>query len=79
MIDVHCCGSTPAEGSLPSRLPQQVIITPLYRLFLLAPVPGLLSETGVLFDSYVGIIVIHVAFQMGLRVIVRGLTPGTKG
>lgn len=44
---------------------QQVIITPLYRLFLLIPVPELLSETGVLFDGYLGIIVIHVAFQMG--------------
>ncbi|HSK91116.1 MAG TPA: carbohydrate ABC transporter permease [Euzebyales bacterium] len=51
-------------------LPQQVVITPLYRLFLLIPVPGFLSDTGVLFDSYLGIIVIHVAFQMGFCVFV---------
>jgi multiple sugar transport system permease protein len=51
-------------------LPQQVIITPLYRLFLLIPVPEFLSDTGVLFDSYLGIIVIHVAFQMGFCVFV---------
>lgn len=51
-------------------LPQQVIITPLYRLFLLIPLPEFLSDSGVLFDSYLGIILIHVAFQMGFCVFV---------
>jgi len=46
-------------------LPQQVIITPLYRLYLLLPLPEWLSDTGLFFDSYFGIIAIHVAFQIG--------------
>jgi multiple sugar transport system permease protein len=46
-------------------LPQQVIITPLYRMFLLIPLPYWLSESGTLYDSYLGIIAIHVAFQTG--------------
>ena len=33
-------------------LPQQVIITPLYRLYLLIPLPGFLSSSGYLYDSY---------------------------
>jgi multiple sugar transport system permease protein len=46
-------------------LPQQTIITPLYRLYLALPLPDWLSDSGLFFDSYVGIIAIHVAFQMG--------------
>lgn len=46
-------------------LPQQVIITPLYRIFLAIPLPDWLASSGLLFDSYFGIITIHVAFQMG--------------
>ncbi len=46
-------------------LPQQVIITPLYRMFLALPLPRWLADSGVFYDSYVGIIAIHVAFQMG--------------
>ena len=46
-------------------LPQQTIITPLYRMYLAMPLPEWLSDTGLFFDSYVGIIAIHVAFQMG--------------
>ena len=46
-------------------LPQQTIITPLYRMYLAMPLPDWLSDTGLFFDSYVGIIAIHVAFQMG--------------
>lgn len=44
-------------------LPQQVIITPLYRLYLMLPLPG--SDTGTFYDTYLGIIAIHVAFQLG--------------
>ena len=51
-------------------LPQQVIITPLYRMFLAIPLPHWLSDTGLMFDSYFGIITIHVAFQMGFCVFV---------
>ena len=46
-------------------LPQQVIITPLYRMYLAIPLPVWLSDSELMFDSYVGIIAIHVAFQLG--------------
>jgi multiple sugar transport system permease protein len=46
-------------------LPQQVIISPLYRMYLAMPLPEWLSDSGLFFDSYVGVIAIHVAFQMG--------------
>jgi len=51
-------------------LPQQVIITPLYRLFLEIPLPAFLSSSETLYDSYWGIILIHVAFQSGFCVFV---------
>lgn len=51
-------------------LPPQVIITPLYRLYLLIPLPGFLSSSGYLYDSYTGLIVINVAFQIGFCVFV---------
>jgi multiple sugar transport system permease protein len=51
-------------------LPQQVIITPLYRLFLEIPLPSFLSESESLYDSFYGIIAIHVAFQLGFCVFV---------
>jgi multiple sugar transport system permease protein len=46
-------------------LPQQVIITPLYRLYRSVPLPLWMSDSGTLFDSYWGIILIHVSFQVG--------------
>jgi multiple sugar transport system permease protein len=46
-------------------LPPQVIIVPLYRLYLALPLPVPLSDHGVLYDSYVGVILIHVIFQTG--------------
>lgn len=56
-------------------LPPQVVITPLFRMYLNIPVPtdsvmvgGLrlaLSDNGLLYDQYLGMIVIHVAFQLG--------------
>jgi multiple sugar transport system permease protein len=51
-------------------LPQQVIITPLYRLYLLIPLPSFLSSSGLLYNSYTGLIVINVAFQLGFCVFV---------
>jgi multiple sugar transport system permease protein len=51
-------------------LPPQVIIVPLYRLYLLLPIPPPLSDNGLLYDQYIGIIVIHVAFQVGFCVFV---------
>jgi multiple sugar transport system permease protein len=46
-------------------LPPQVIIVPLYRMYLALPLPVPLSDHGVLYDSYFGIILIHVIFQTG--------------
>jgi multiple sugar transport system permease protein len=52
-------------------LPPQVIITPLYRIYLKlwlpqdVLVPGFPSDNGLFFGQYVGIIAIHVAFQLG--------------
>jgi multiple sugar transport system permease protein len=46
-------------------LPPQVIITPLFRMFLALPMFAPLSDNGVLYDQYIGITLIHVAFQMG--------------
>ena len=47
-------------------LPQQVVIVPLYRLFNSIPLPALLSDkSGTMYDSVLGIILIHVAFQLG--------------
>ncbi|MFN8621884.1 MAG: carbohydrate ABC transporter permease [Chloroflexota bacterium] len=48
-------------------LPPQVIITPLYRMYLAigAPVTPLTEKGFLLYDQYLGMIVIHVAFQLG--------------
>lgn len=51
-------------------LPQQVIITPLYRLYLLIPLPSFISSSGLLYDSIAGLIVINIAFQTGFCVFV---------
>ncbi|GAA3051810.1 carbohydrate ABC transporter permease [Streptomyces glomeratus] len=45
-------------------LPQQVVITPLYRLYLLVDLPGI-TVSGKLYDSALGLVLIHVAFQSG--------------
>ncbi|MEW6225436.1 MAG: carbohydrate ABC transporter permease [Chloroflexota bacterium] len=46
-------------------LPQQVVIVPLYRLYLALPLPEILNEYGLWYDSYFGIVAIHIAFQLG--------------
>lgn len=51
-------------------LPQQAIITPLYRLYLEIHVPTFLASSGLLYDSRLGLIVINVVFQMGFCVFV---------
>jgi multiple sugar transport system permease protein len=51
-------------------LPQQVLITPLYRLYLAIHVPHVLSDSGLLYDSRLGLIVINVSFQLGFCVFV---------
>jgi multiple sugar transport system permease protein len=51
-------------------LPQQVIITPLYRVYLAIPLPDWISGNGLLYNSYAGLILINVAFQLGFCVFV---------
>jgi multiple sugar transport system permease protein len=51
-------------------LPQQVIITPLYRLYLYIHLPHFISSSGLLYDSRAGLIVINVSFQLGFCVFV---------
>jgi multiple sugar transport system permease protein len=51
-------------------LPQQVIITPLYRVYLAVHVPEWLSDSGLLYNSYVGLILINLSFQLGFCVFV---------
>jgi multiple sugar transport system permease protein len=47
-------------------LPQQVIITPLYELYLRIHLPTWASSgSGLMYDSILGLIVINVAFQTG--------------
>jgi multiple sugar transport system permease protein len=46
-------------------LPPQVIITPLFRIFLALPLPPFLSDNGLFYDQYFGLMTIHVAFQLG--------------
>jgi multiple sugar transport system permease protein len=46
-------------------LPPQVLITPLFRIFLALPLPPFLSDNGVFYDQFFGIMTIHVAFQLG--------------
>jgi multiple sugar transport system permease protein len=46
-------------------LPQQVIITPLYELYLRIPLPTWLSSSGLVYDSFLGLIAVNVAFQVG--------------
>jgi multiple sugar transport system permease protein len=51
-------------------LPPQVIIVPLYTLYNAIPLPKPLSENGRLYDQYIGIILIHVVFQVGFCIFV---------
>jgi multiple sugar transport system permease protein len=51
-------------------LPQQVIITPIYRLFLYVHVPHFISGNGLLYNSTFGLIVINVSFQVGFCIFV---------
>lgn len=46
-------------------LPPQIMATPLYSLYNKIPLPYFMSSSGTLYDSYWGLIAIHVAFQTG--------------
>jgi multiple sugar transport system permease protein len=51
-------------------LPQQVIITPLYRIYLAIHVPSWVNGGGLLYNSYAGLILINLSFQLGFCVFV---------
>ncbi|MFI0897540.1 carbohydrate ABC transporter permease [Streptomyces sp. NPDC020983] len=51
-------------------LPQQVIITPLYRMYLKITLPHFLSDSGLMYNSIFGLVAINVAFQLGFCVFV---------
>ncbi len=51
-------------------LPPQVMVTPLYTIYTKIPLPYWISSSGTLYDSYLGVIAIHVAFQTGFCVFV---------
>jgi len=51
-------------------LPPQIILVPLYRIYLLLPLPHLLNSKEVWYDSYWGVAAIHIAFQMGFATFV---------
>lgn len=51
-------------------LPQQTLLSPLFKIFLYVRVPNFLSGSGTLYDSAFGLIVINVAFQTGFCVFV---------
>jgi len=46
-------------------LPQQVVITPLYRMYLALPLFPPLADRGIWYDTFFGLIAIHIAFQLG--------------
>ena len=51
-------------------LPPQVLITPLYRIYLTIHLPTVISSNGLLYNSYAGLIVINMSFQLGFCVFV---------
>jgi multiple sugar transport system permease protein len=51
-------------------LPPQIILVPLYRMYLVLPLPHVLNEKGIWYDSYWGVAAIHIAFQMGFATFV---------
>ena len=46
-------------------LPQQSLLIPLYRAYRSIPLPTFLSDSGTMLDSFLGLILVNVAFQMG--------------
>lgn len=52
-------------------LPPQVLIVPLYQLYLFLPLPQPLSENGkLLYDQFQGVILINIVFQLGFCIFV---------
>ncbi len=46
-------------------LPPQALLIPVYRMFREIPVPDFISESDTLLDSFLGLILVNTAFQIG--------------
>jgi multiple sugar transport system permease protein len=46
-------------------LPPQALVIPVYRMFREIPVPDFISESDTLLDSFLGLILVNTAFQVG--------------
>ena len=46
-------------------LPPQALLIPIYRVFRAVPVPEWISDSGSLLNSYLGLVLINTAFQVG--------------
>ena len=46
-------------------LPPQSLLVPIFRLYRAIPMPALLSDSGTLLNTFVGLIAINIAFQLG--------------
>ncbi|WP_049825775.1 carbohydrate ABC transporter permease [Tsukamurella paurometabola] len=51
-------------------LPPQTLLAPLFRMFNAFPLPEWLSSSGSLYDTYWGVIIANLAFQLGFCVFV---------
>ncbi len=51
-------------------LPPQVLLAPMFRIFITLPAPLWLSSSGTFYDSTLGLVTINVAFQTGFCVFV---------
>ncbi len=51
-------------------LPQQILLAPLFKIYTSVHVPNWLSDSGTLYDSISGIVLINIAFQTGFCVFV---------
>jgi multiple sugar transport system permease protein len=46
-------------------LPFQILLVPLYRVYIISELPEWMSDSGYVYDSYWGVVAIHIAFQLG--------------
>jgi multiple sugar transport system permease protein len=46
-------------------LPFQILLVPLYRVYIFTELPQWMSDSGYVYDSYWGVIAVHIAFQTG--------------
>lgn len=46
-------------------LPPQSLLVPIFRIYRMIPLPGWLSDTGSMLGTYLGLVLINVAFQLG--------------